>query len=186
VVATPAKVEAGPGTLAELLPIDCVQLIQDTLADLLGLMVLVTDMEGYPVTEVSHPCGLFAAIQDVPGAIRKCMDSWRMLAMRVELEPKFLPSHLGLLCARGLIRVGAELKGMAVIAGVAPKQWPPAPDHVEAIAADFGVAPELLLKHLDEVFYLDEMEQAAALPFAQKIADIIAHIAAERSRRLGQ
>ena len=148
--------------------------------------MLVTDMAGNPVTEISHPCGLFAAIQDVPGAVQKCMESWHTLAMRVELAPKFLPSHMGLLCARGLIRVGTELKGMAVVAGVAPKDWPPTSEQVQVMAAEFGVDPQLLLDHLDEVFYLDEVEQVTVLPFVQKIADIMAHIAAERSQLMSK
>ena len=44
-------------TLADLLPLECVQLILDTFADSLGVMLVVTDMEGNPIGEVSHPCG---------------------------------------------------------------------------------------------------------------------------------
>ncbi|MFN2160957.1 MAG: helix-turn-helix domain-containing protein, partial [Candidatus Promineifilaceae bacterium] len=48
--------------LAKMLPIDCVQLIQDSHADLLGVMLVITDLEGNPVTRPSNPCGLFAEI----------------------------------------------------------------------------------------------------------------------------
>ena len=45
-----------------MLPLDCVQLIQDSHADLLGVMLAITDLEGNPVTRPSNPCGLFAEI----------------------------------------------------------------------------------------------------------------------------
>ncbi|HLF66304.1 MAG TPA: PocR ligand-binding domain-containing protein [Gammaproteobacteria bacterium] len=169
------------GNLADLLPLACVQLILDTFADSLGVMLVVTDMDGNPVTAVSHPCGLFAAINKVPNAVQKCVESWHNLGQAIELEPKFKLSHLGLLCARAFIRVGAELKGMVVVGGIAPQQWPPAPEPVQQIAAEFGLKPELIIPHLDEVFYLNEAERAEVLPFVQRIANIIAHIVTERN-----
>ena len=105
------KLDTAPTHLSDLLPLDCVQLILDTFADSIGVMLVVTDMEGNPIGEVSHPCGLFAAINTIPNAVQKCVESWRTLGAAIDLEPKFTPSHLGLLCARGFIRVGAELKG---------------------------------------------------------------------------
>ena len=167
--------------LGDLLPVDCVQFILDTFADSLGVMLVVTDMEGNPVTEVSHPCGLFTALNKVPNAVQKCVESWRALGQAIELEPKFKPSHLGLLCARAFIRVGTELKGMVVVGGIAPQQWPPSPEQVQQIAAEFGLRPAVIAPHLDEVFYLDEAERAQVLPFAQRIANIVAHIVTERN-----
>jgi excisionase family DNA binding protein len=179
-VPTPAKNGAAKSDLADLLPQACVQLIQNTFADALGVMLVITDMDGQPVTEVSHPCGLFKVISQNPGALQTCLASWRGLGLALELEPKFTPTHLGLLCARGLIRVGTELKGMVIVGGVAPKNWPPGPDEVRAIAAEFGVKPETLATHLREVFYLDENEQTRILSFMQRIANIVAHIINER------
>lgn len=180
------EVKAANGDFASLLPLDCVQLIQDTFADTLEIMMVVTDMEGKPITQVSHPCGLFAAISEVPDAVQKCIESWHSLAAAIELEPKFIPSHLKLLCARGLIRVGHELKGMVVVGGIAPDKWPPTPDEVKTMAATFGVKPEVLTPHLDEVFYLDKTGRARVLSFVQRIANIIAHIATERNMLMGK
>ena len=172
--------------LSDLLPLDCVQLILDTFADSLGVMLIVTDMDGNPIVEVSHPCGLFMAINTVPNAVQKCVESWRALGATIDLEPKFTPSHLGLLCARGLIRVGTELKGMVIVGGIAPDDWPPTPEELQVIAAEFGVSPETLEPHLDEVFYLSNRERAEILPFVQRIANIIAHIATERNTFVGK
>jgi ligand-binding sensor protein len=163
-----------------LLPIDCVQLMQDTYADLLGAMLVVTDMQGNPLTQTSNPCGLFAAVSEVPGALQKCIQSWHTLATDLQLEPHFNRSHLGLLCARGVIRVDTELKGMVVAGCVAPEQWPPSPAEVETMATVFGVSPELITSHLEAVHHLDSSGRAAVLTFVQSIANIVAHIIGER------
>jgi ligand-binding sensor protein len=182
----PAQVQPPTNDLAAVLPLACVQLIQDTYADALGVMLVITDMAGHPVTKVSHPCGLFTAISQAPPALPKCLASWAKLATMIELEPKFTPSHLGLLCARGLIRVGTELKGMVVVGGIAPSDWPPAPDEVEAMAAELGVPLQTLSDRLNEVFYLGEVERTRVLSFVQRIANIVAHIVNERHILMGK
>ena len=49
--------------LENMLPLECVQLIQDSHAGLLGVMLLITDMAGKPITRPSNPCGLFNALK---------------------------------------------------------------------------------------------------------------------------
>lgn len=184
--AQPAPAQVNQSTLAELLPLECVQLIQDTFAETLEVMLVITDLEGHPITDISNPCGLFKAISRVPDALEKCMESWRNLAVAIDLEPKFMPSHLGLLCARAMIRVGPELKGMVVAGGIAPETWPPEPDKLEAMAEVFGVKPETLTEHLTEIFYLDSAAQAKILSLLQRIANIVAHIVNERNVLMGK
>jgi excisionase family DNA binding protein len=167
-------------SLQSLLPLDCVQLIQDSYAELLDVMLVVTDMEGKPISEVSHPCGLFSAISQTPEAVQKCIQSWHKLATAITLEPQFSRSHLGLLCARGVIKVGNELKGMVVAGCVAPESWPPTSDEIQAMADEFGVSPNLISAHVSDVHYLDETRQARVLTFVQRIANIIAHMVDER------
>jgi excisionase family DNA binding protein len=176
---------ASDDDLVSLLPMECVQLIQDTFADTLGVMIVITDMQGHPITDVSHTCGLFDVISETPDAVQKCIDSWHTLASTIDLEPKYMVSHLELLCARGFIRVGSELKGMVVVGGIAPQNWPPTPEQVQKMASDFGVDAQILSDRLSEVFYLDEAEQTRVLSFVQRIANIVAHIATERNAFIG-
>jgi len=182
----PLRAESNQVELADLLPLDCIQLMQDTFAETLGVMLVVTDLTGQPVSAISNPCGLFEVINQQPGAIQKCVQSWQKMGAALELEPRLTPSHLGLLCARGLVRVGSELKGMVVAGGIAPPAWPPDPAAVQRIATEFGVKPEQLNQHLTEVFYLDEAEQAKLLSAVQRIANIVAHIINERRQMMGE
>ena len=172
--------------LANVLPLQCVQLIQDSHADLLGVMLVITDMQGVPITQPSHPCGLFSAINNQPDAVQRCISSWHDLGQALTMEPAFHTSHLGLLCARGLIRVGTELKGMVVAGCVAPEEWPPTAEEVEQMAVGFGVSPALLQSRLHEVFELNNEKKTAVLSSVQRIANIVAHIVDERQELVGR
>jgi hypothetical protein len=144
-------------------------------------MIVVTDMTGQPISIVSNPCGLYAAIQKIPDAFHKCLQDWGKLAGIIDLEPKFAPNHLGLLGTRGLIRVGSELKGMVMVGGIAPANWPPSAEAVEILATDWGLTTAQLEPYLREVFYLDPTRQSLVLTQTQRLANILAHIAAERA-----
>lgn len=186
VAQAPSILDNEPITLADLLPLECVQNIQDPFADLLGVMLVITDMEGNPITQPSAPCGLFQAISQQPDAVQRCIQSWHDLATVIDLNPKFSVSHLGLLCARSMIRVGTELKGMVIAGCITPKHWPPTSEEVETMASEFGVSVSDLLPHLDDVYTLDETEQAQVLAYLPRIANIVAHIVDERKSLVGR
>jgi excisionase family DNA binding protein len=166
--------------LRQILPLDCVQLIQDTFADVFDAMILVTDLEGNPVTKPSNPCGYFIAAEASPVAQQRCLQLWADLAQDPSLQPAFIESHLGLLCARGLIRVGSELKAMLIVGGIAPAQWPPSDERKQRIAQDLGLPLGLIEAHVDEVHYLSAADQGQVLAFVQRMADIVSHIIGER------
>ena len=168
--------------LQKLIPLDCVQLIQDTFADMLGVMVVVTDLDGAMVTHPSNPCGLFTATSASPVAERRCKEMWAKEAQTPGMQPRFIESHLGLLCARGFIRVGSELRAMAVIGGVAPVKWPPSDDKIDEIATFLEVDADLIHRHIDDVFRVETDEQQRLLSFVQRLADIVTHIISERNQ----
>lgn len=185
--ALPGERMASPnGDAGQLFPLECVQLIQDSFADALGVMILVTDLEGNLITQPSHACGLYTAAETSPAARQRCLELWTRLASEPGLTPRFQESHLGLLCARGLIRVGSEIRAMLVLGGIAPPHWPPSPEQIDRISADLALDPDLVRAHIDQVYYLDAAEQARVLPFVQRIADIFAHIASERQQLFGR
>jgi excisionase family DNA binding protein len=166
----------------DLFPLECVQLIQDSFADALGVMIVVTDLEGRPITQPSNRCGLLAAIEEAPQARQRCVELWIKLAHEPALSPRFLTSHIGLLCARGLIRVGNEIKAMLVVGGVAPAEWPPSDPELAVIAERLDVELAVIRDHLYEVHFLTAERQVQVLSFVQRVADILAHIADERQR----
>jgi excisionase family DNA binding protein len=162
--------------LAALIPLPSMQLIQDAFAEALGVMIVITDMDGRPVTRVSNTCGLFEAVIGNAEAAARCIQGWQRLAGGLTMEPKFSRSDLGLLCAHGLIRSGNELKGMVFLGGVAPEEWPPSAEEIETIAAHYGLDAERVRSNAQAVHRLDKADRDRALAFVQRMADICSHM----------
>ena len=172
---------APTGTLESVLVPESIQGFADLAAEVFGVMAVVTDMRGRPLTEVANPCGFFSSINDRPGVLDACIDGWRQLGDDGGLEPRIVPSHLGFLCARTFVRVGSELVGMVIVGGIAPRQWPPDRDRLEQIAASVGLDVDQVAAHVDEVFHVGADEQQRILRSLPRIAELISQLTAARS-----
>jgi len=99
--------------------------VQETLplielaAELLGVMMVITDMAGEPVTEVLNPCPWFSEHSGDPVVLTKCLAEWRQLADDPDFETRFCTGPLEFECARAFIRIGPQLVGMLVAGGLA-------------------------------------------------------------------
>jgi len=183
----PASREAETDGLRSALPVGCAQLIQDMFAEMLGVMAIMTDMQGQPVTQVSNPCGFFAAlVEKNPEVLAHCVETWQQLAGDPSLAPRFSRSEMDLLCARGVIRAGIALKGMVVIGGIAPDTWPPGEERLAEMAESLGVPADELKANVDAVYHLDRNAQARALQYVQRIADIFSHMIEDRGQAFGR
>jgi excisionase family DNA binding protein len=185
-IGTPTVTRSNGHGLADLLDPEAAQAIADLVGDLFGVMAVLTDMAGRPLTQVANPCGFFDVVQHQPGAIEHCTAGWRELGEDIGLEARFRPSHLGFLCARTFIRAGSELVGMLIVGGVTPSLWPPGDEQLAASAAELGVPSSLLAQHVDETYYLDEAHQQWVLGLLPRIADLISLLAAARSQLLAK
>lgn len=126
-------------------------------ADLLGVMMVVTDMHGRPITPVANKCRWFAEHAADPEVLDRCVIEWRDLADHPDLSPRFQSGALGFQCARAFIRHGSTLVGMVLAGGVSP-------------STDAAADPDL--HHLDDA---GRMRVLSALP---RIAAAIATPAA--------
>ena len=176
--------EATPGTedkpLDTLIPTATAQAIADLAADLFNVMAVVTDMEGRALTTVANPCGYFTALFE--GKPDACAEGWRKLGQDVELEPRFTPSHIGLLCARSFIRMGSTLAGMVIVGGVAPEEWPPADEAIHKIAEAAGVDSKVVAEHIDEVCWIDRPHQDWILRNLSRVSGLISRLADDHGR----
>jgi excisionase family DNA binding protein len=182
--ANPDAPADAPSTLAALLPVDCVQLIQDSFADAIGVMIVITDLQGRPVTRSSNAPGFVRAIEAQPHAYAHCLAWWAALTRRPGLQPAWVESSAGLLCTRAFIRVGSELVGMVVFGGVAPQQWPPAPDEIARIACELDMEAGEIEATIGEVHVASNGDGERMLDFVQRVADIVTHILGERMQLL--
>ena len=170
------------GELADMLIPGVARPLADLVASIFGVMILVTDLDGNAVIEPANPCGLFRFVHTTPETHPLCAATWRDLGTDPDRIPRFRATPLGFECARAFIRVGPEVKGMVIMGGIAPPEWPPAADEVRTLADQLGVPAHELSDHIDEVFYLDKSHQAWVLEYLPRVASLFSRIARERSR----
>jgi excisionase family DNA binding protein len=98
-----------------------VQAVLDVSANLLGVMMVATDMAGRPVSDVANPCPWFVEHAEDEAVVTACTTEWRAMADDLDFAPRFQAGHLGFECARVFLRSGSELVGMVLAGGVAPE-----------------------------------------------------------------
>ena len=117
-------------------------------AELYGVMVVMTDIEGHPLTPVINPSPYFRQLSSDQTAIEACTVEWRAYADEA-IPPVPRTSHLGFECARAFVRNGYELSGMVIAGGLAPRSEI-CPDF-EALAAQHDTDAETLRRSWAEL-----------------------------------
>lgn len=169
----------GDGTA---LPRSSTQDVSDLFAELYGVMVIVTDIAGNPLTSVSNPCGYFSAVSGEASALERCITEWKALGNQYDFEPRLRPSHLGFLCTRAFIRVGNELSGMVISGGIAPDNWPPSSAEIEAIAFESRVPTATVERSVNDVHRLSLSDQELLLSGIPTLAKHLSRIATNEQR----
>jgi excisionase family DNA binding protein len=126
----------------------------EAVAASLGVMMVLTDMEGHPLTAIANPCACMAEQIDDPSIVQACALEWREMADDLEFTPRFRTGHLGFQCARAFIRSGSRLVGMVLAGGVPPP----------------GTSA-------DGLWDLDEAERAHVLQVLPRVAAAFSHLA---------
>jgi excisionase family DNA binding protein len=114
-----ARAPAAAGPLGRL-NAEVAQAVIDVAATALGVMMVVTDMQGRPTTRVANPCPWFDEHAEDPAVVASCVAEWRELAAGLDFEPRFTVGAVGFACARTFVRSGSELVGMVLAGGLAP------------------------------------------------------------------
>lgn len=116
-----ALLTAGPATpLAETPANPVAQAAIEVAAELLGVMMVVTDMNGQPLTDIANPCPWFTEHAADPQVLASCVAEWKTLAGQSDFTPTFRTGSVGFQCARTFIRNGSQLVGMVLAGGISP------------------------------------------------------------------
>lgn len=94
------------------------ELIANLAAQLLGVMVVVTDMDGHPITEIANPCRWMQEHSGDPDVVDECISEWRALAADPDIAPRFTTGRFGFDCTHAFVRSGRELVAMVLAGGI--------------------------------------------------------------------
>jgi len=170
----------------DILPIHCLQSIQDVSAETVEIGAVITDTDGFPLTEVSNCCEFCNLILSSESGQQACIESWRKLARQTEKEPKFYTCHAGFQYARARIEADGVTPAMFIAGQFFAS--PPDPDArqalIQRLAEKHGLNAAELAAADRPQHVLSETTQAKISRWLQKLADTFAIISLERADML--
>jgi excisionase family DNA binding protein len=177
-----------PQGARHVLPLHCVQPVQDVFAELAQVGSVTTAPDGQPLTRLSNSCRFCSLIQSTETGMQACIASWHRLAQQPERRPRFAACHAGLQYARARIRIEGELAAMLV----AGQFYADAPDpaqertRVEDLARAHGLAQADLLQAAQDIPVLDDRKREQIGLWLEKVASTFENISVERSELMGR
>jgi excisionase family DNA binding protein len=170
-------------TPTDVLPLNCMQPIQNVFAEIAGVAAVTTTREGVPLTRISNSCDFCKLILGSEGGRQKCITSWRKLAERKEAAPEFISCHAGLQYARAQI----EVNGNPIALLVAGQFYttPPASQEeqqrIEQLAKTYSIDEALLTQAAQQIQTLDARKIAQLTNWLEEVARTFEQITSERA-----
>ena len=180
--------EDSEATPAEVLPVHCVQSIQNVFAQIAEVGAITTDRHGQPITEISHCTEFCKLMLNSPTGKQACVESWERLADNPEEGPRFVHCHAGLQYARGWIKVGDKPLAM-IVAGqfyITPADSEEETNRLRRLATVHGIDHQELVKASLETPILDERKQAQIGVWIKEVAKTFGDIGSERADMLSR
>lgn len=177
-----------PTRLTDVLPLHCLQPIQDVFADVAGVGAVTTAPDGHPLTQLSNGCRFCALMQSSPSGRQACIASWGRLAGQSERRPAFVTCHAGLQYARGRIELDGELIAL-LIAGQFYTDAPASEEalsRIERLAAAHSLDALALADAAREIPTLDQRTRAKLGAWLERVAGTFETIGRERSELMGR
>lgn len=181
-----ARKEEGWGE--EVLPVFCIQRMQDVFAEVAGIGAIVTDLHGTPLTAMSNACEFCKLIQSSPSGLAACQQSWQEMAVQRGEPARFHKCHAGLQYSRALIEI--EGRPMATIVSGQFHLEEPDPARldqtVQTLAGTHHLPYETLRQSAEKLPVLSEKYQSQIGEWLDKVAGTFSDVTNERARLLGR
>jgi len=168
---------------SDILPIHCIQPIQDVFAEIAQVSSLTTAPDGSPLTKMSSPCRFCSLILATGSGRQACVASWRKLAAQSDHRPQFVTCHAGLHYARARIEIGGQLKAMVIAGQFYASRPNPAEEEsrLRSLAQTHNIDVITLRDAAREIPVVDERKESQIGTWMEKIAGTFAHFGRERS-----
>ena len=180
--AAPASPDKKISLDSNILPISCLQPIQEIFAQTSDVGAVTTDLGGKPIMTMSNPCSFCNLILSTEKGRAKCQASWKKLAHQNDLHPRLEKCHAGFTYARGRILVEKQFiamffVGQFVIADAEPMR---AAKQITLVATSCGVSPKELTRAAQEIRVLEKSRAERLLGLLQLVAETYSQIGQER------
>jgi excisionase family DNA binding protein len=180
------EAEVVDSTPVEILPLHCIQSIQNVFSQIAEVGAVVTEMDGQPLSQMSHCTKFCELIQNAPAGYQACLNSWKELAQDRDQRPVFHACHAGLQYARGFIEVDNQSTAMIIAGQFYLNKPDPAEreQEVRRLAEEYDINSADLLEAAAELPVLDERKQARISIWISEVARTFGDISSERAEML--
>lgn len=165
------------------LPLHCMQPVQDVFAEIAEVGAVTADRNGNPLTRISNPCDFCKLIMGSAEGRQSCADSWRKLVEQKDSAPEFTSCHAGLQYARARIEVRGELIAI-LVAGQYYVQKPDAQEEnerLQALSQKYHIDEGLLKQAAERISVLDEHKISQISGWLERVALTFEQISSERA-----
>ncbi len=177
-----------PPEALDVLPLPCIQAMQDVCAEMANIGAVTTDLQGQPLTHISN-CGRFCRLMlSSESGHAACRASWQKIAGQPDAQPRFLTCHAGLQYARAHIKVNGKNSAM-LIAGqfyTIPPAAEEAEKHIRQLADQHNIAVNDLLDARHDIPFLDARHKAEITNWLNKVGGALSQIGRERADLIGR
>ncbi len=171
----------------DILPIHCLQAVQDVSAETVEVGAIITDDDGNPLTQISNSCHFCNLIRSTESGYQACIDSWRKLASQHEELPQFSTCHAGFQYARARIEVD-DVAAMFIAGQFFTTPPDPAQRavQIQELAQKHGLDAAELAAADQEPHVLSQSKQAKISQWLEKLARTFTILSLERAEMLSR
>ena len=180
----PLQEQEGP---KEILPLHCIQPIQEVFSDIMSVASLTTDHEGNPLTEISNKCNFCSMILSSEKGKAACLKSWKELKFSNNGKPVFNTCHAGLNYSGANINIDGEpaaklITGQYYISKPKGKR----DTEIKSLAEKYNLDYKELLKASKEIEVIEERTKSVMGKWLLKIANSFEGMVIERKELLNK
>ncbi len=167
----------------DILPLHCMQPMQDVFAEIAEVGAVTTNKEGQPLTRFSNTCDFCKLILGSEEGRQACIQSWRKMAQHEDTSAEFIPCHAGLQYASTRIEVQNATLGLLISGQFYAK--PPDPQEqaqrIQKIANAYRIDQNLLSQAAEKISVLDHRKETQIWEWLKRVARTFEQISSERA-----
>jgi excisionase family DNA binding protein len=181
-----------PGAATEsastVLPIGCLQPVQDVFADMAEVGAVTTAPDGHPLTKISNSCRFCSLILASESGRQACIASWHAIAGNGDHQPRFMTCHAGLQYARARIEVNGSLAAVLVAGQFHATAPDPAEERtrIQGLASAHDIDEQELSEAACTLPVLDERTRTRIAGWLERVSHTFEHVGQERAALLSR
>lgn len=177
-----AEPEIGGGTLNDF-PSDCVKMVQEIFAGIIGIGAITVTLQGDALTEPNYANPFCKLMLSNPSSRQACQASWRKIALHTTGEPPFQICHAGLCYQRSMINMDDQPAAW-LVAGqfyINPPDRDQEKERLEQLANKHNIPLSQLTEAASKIPVLKKYQQEQVQEWTPKVADTVHSILCERA-----